>query len=71
MPKRMLSWQSKFDKFLQMSLLPPSNVPHFSPKMEYVITLKMINFWRNNLAFFYNIKKKSLFLIFVNKIFFQ
>ena len=34
MLKRLLSWQSKFNKFLQMYLLAPSDIPHFSTKKE-------------------------------------
>ena len=44
MPKRILSWQSKFNKFLQPYLLARSNIPRFSTKKESVIILKMANF---------------------------
>ena len=74
MAKRILSWQTKFNKFLETYLLARSNVPHFSAKKESAIILKMRNFWRKNLAIFHNVKKyrfiflvTHLFLIFINK----
>ena len=42
MLKRILFWQSKFNKFLQMYLLA-SSVFHFSTNKESVIILKMTN----------------------------
>ena len=72
--KQILSWKSKFNKYLQRYLLARSNVPHFSTKKESGIILKMTNFWRKNVAIFHEVKKKkfvflttSLFLMFVNK----
>ena len=61
MLKRILSWQYKFDKFLQTYLLTSSNVPHFSTKKESVVILKMTNFWRKNLAILRNAKKDIYF----------
>ena len=61
LPKQTLSWQPKFDTFLQSYLLAMSNVPHFSIKKEYVIMLKMINFWKKNLAIFHGVKKTEIY----------
>ena len=55
--KGILSWQPKFNKFLQSYLLATSNISHFSTKKESVIILKMTNFRRKNLAVFHNVKK--------------
>ena len=57
MLKRIQSWQSKFNKFLKIYLLAPSNVPNFSTKNESMIILKMINFWSKDFAIFQNAKK--------------
>ena len=78
MPKRILSWLSKFIKFLETYLLARSIVLHFSAKKESVNILEMTNFWRNNLAIFHKLKKKRfiflmthLFLMFVKMKFFK
>ena len=47
--RQILSWQSKFSKFLQTYLLTSSNAPHFSTKKESVMILKMTNFWWKNI----------------------
>ena len=52
MSKWILSWQSKFNKFLQAYLHARSNVPHFSTKKKYVIILKMTEICTKNLAIF-------------------
>ena len=61
---RILSWQSKFNKFLQVYLLAPTDVPHFSTKKGSVIILKMTNFWRKNLAIFHKVKKIEIYCIY-------
>ena len=55
--KEILSWQSKFSKFLQTYLLACSDVPHFSTKEESVMILKMTNFWWKNMGIFHNVRK--------------
>ena len=65
MPKRILSWQSRFDKFLQTYLFARSNAARFSSKKESVIILKMTNFWRKNLAIFHDVKKQR-FIFFLH-----
>ena len=79
MPKQILSWQPKFNTFLQSYLLATCNTLHFYTKKESVIILKNTKLWRKNLAIFHNVKKQRFifyithfFLIFVDKgIFFQ
>ena len=75
--KQILSWQSKFHKFLQTDLPARSNVPHF-----YTKTLSSYWKWKTlegkSLAIFHDAKNRfiflitHLFLVFVNKdIFFE
>ena len=64
MPKRILFWQSKFNKLLQTYQLSRTNIPHFTTKKEPVIILKMTNIWRENLAIFYNVKKIDIYFSF-------
>ena len=54
MPKPILSSQSKFNTFLQKYLFTGS------PR-EFLIILKMTNFWRNNLANFHDVKKIEIY----------
>ena len=55
--EQILSWQSKFSKFLQTYFLACSNVPHFCTKKESVMVLKMTNFWWKNMTIFHDIRK--------------
>ena len=64
MPKRILSWQSKLNKFLRSYLLSAFNVPHFSTKTESAIILRMAKSWRKtnrDLFFLYHICFLHLF----------
>ena len=64
-PKRILSWQSKFNKFFQSYLLATSNIPYFSTKKEPVIILKMTNF-EGKIWPFLTMSKKWRFIFFYN-----
>ena len=72
MPKRTLSRQSKFNRFLQTYLLACSNVPRFSTKKicdhvesEALLKKKYGHFlWRQKIEIFF---MAHLFLIFVSK----
>ena len=59
--KQILSWQSKFNKFLQTYLIARSTVSHFSTKEESVIILKITNFWRKNMEIFHDVKTIEIF----------
>ena len=56
-----LSWELKFNTFLQSYLPVTSNVPHFSIKKESGIIMKMTDFWRKHFATFNDVKKIEIY----------
>ena len=61
MTKRILSWKSKFNKFLQAYVRARSNAPHFSTKKESVIILETTNICKKNLAIFHDVEKREIY----------
>ena len=59
--KRILSWQTEFNRSLYSYLLVTSNIPRFSIKSQPVIMLRTVSFQRKRLNIFYGVKKQIYF----------